>query len=174
MSKLIKAAALAASVAFAGTAQAAVYNLSYTSGGTSFIGTVTTTNTADANGFYTVTGLSGTRGGVAVTLLAPGAFPTNGFPNDNLFKPTGAFFSDNGISYSAGSTYYNIYAGALECRSAALTSCTAGANNAVTGLTVSLASAAVPEPATWAMMMLGFGAMGAALRSRRQARVAFA
>ena len=32
---------------------------------------------------------------------------------------------------------------------------------------------AVPEPATWAMMVLGFGAMGAALR-RRRARVRFA
>ncbi|WP_296599811.1 PEPxxWA-CTERM sorting domain-containing protein [Phenylobacterium sp.] len=29
-------------------------------------------------------------------------------------------------------------------------------------------TAAVPEPATWAMMMLGFGAAGAALRSRRR------
>lgn len=31
---------------------------------------------------------------------------------------------------------------------------------------------AVPEPATWAMMMLGFGAMGAALRRRTKAKVA--
>ena len=29
------------------------------------------------------------------------------------------------------------------------------------------APGAVPEPATWAMMMLGFGAMGASLRRRR-------
>lgn len=34
---------------------------------------------------------------------------------------------------------------------------------------------AVPEPATWAMMLLGFGAMGASLRYRRRSvRVAFA
>lgn len=35
---------------------------------------------------------------------------------------------------------------------------------------------AVPEPATWAMMMLGFGAMGAMLRTRRRtaARIRFA
>jgi hypothetical protein len=26
----------------------------------------------------------------------------------------------------------------------------------------------VPEPATWAMMLLGFGAMGIAIRRRRQ------
>jgi len=30
-------------------------------------------------------------------------------------------------------------------------------------------SAAVPEPATWAMMLLGFGALGAVLRQRRNA-----
>jgi len=37
------------------------------------------------------------------------------------------------------------------------------------------ASGAVPEPATWAMMMLGFGAVGGAMRYRRRAaKVAFA
>ena len=29
-------------------------------------------------------------------------------------------------------------------------------------------SAAIPEPSTWAMMLLGFGALGSALRSRRR------
>jgi hypothetical protein len=33
---------------------------------------------------------------------------------------------------------------------------------------------AVPEPATWAMMICGFGAVGASLRRRTQVRVAFA
>lgn len=32
-------------------------------------------------------------------------------------------------------------------------------------------AAAVPEPSTWAMMLLGFGAMGAAMRSRRKQKV---
>lgn len=31
--------------------------------------------------------------------------------------------------------------------------------------------AAVPEPATWAMMLMGFGAMGAALRRRRTSNI---
>lgn len=32
---------------------------------------------------------------------------------------------------------------------------------------ISISAAAVPEPATWAMMLLGFGMMGAAIRYRR-------
>ena len=32
-------------------------------------------------------------------------------------------------------------------------------------------AAAVPEPGTWAMMLLGFGAMGAAMRSRRKQKI---
>ena len=35
-------------------------------------------------------------------------------------------------------------------------------------LTISAVNSAVPEPATWAMMLLGFGAMGVAMRRRRQ------
>jgi hypothetical protein len=33
---------------------------------------------------------------------------------------------------------------------------------------VSITSGAVPEPATWALMIVGFGAVGATLRSRRR------
>lgn len=42
-------------------------------------------------------------------------------------------------------------------------------------LTVSNAVAAVPEPATWAMMLVGFGAMGFAIRRRKvRATVSYA
>ncbi|MBB6122478.1 PEPxxWA-CTERM sorting domain-containing protein [Sphingobium subterraneum] len=37
-----------------------------------------------------------------------------------------------------------------------------------------LATNAVPEPTTWAMMLAGFGAMGVALRRRRRVAVSFA
>jgi len=33
---------------------------------------------------------------------------------------------------------------------------------------------AIPEPATWAMMLAGFGGLGAAVRGARRKRVAFA
>lgn len=35
-----------------------------------------------------------------------------------------------------------------------------------------ITNAAVPEPATWAMLVLGFGVMGGAMRSRRKPQVA--
>ena len=36
------------------------------------------------------------------------------------------------------------------------------------------ATAAIPEPATWAMMLAGFGAMGVAMRRRRNVTISFA
>jgi hypothetical protein len=42
------------------------------------------------------------------------------------------------------------------------------------GFNVTLAQSAVPEPATWAMMLGGFGLMGGAMRyRRRQARISY-
>lgn len=38
---------------------------------------------------------------------------------------------------------------------------------------VNVVTAAVPEPASWALMLGGFGAIGGALRSRRKAAVSF-
>ena len=38
--------------------------------------------------------------------------------------------------------------------------------------TLDVGSAAVPEPASWALMISGFGGMGAMLRRRRQATTA--
>lgn len=49
--------------------------------------------------------------------------------------------------------------------------CNACGGQITTGdvLTISFDAGAVPEPATWAMLILGFGAVGASLRRRRSA-----
>ena len=50
-----------------------------------------------------------------------------------------------------------------------------GLGPAITNLTFDATTAAVPEPATWAMMLLGFAVAGGALRSRkRQPKVSYA
>lgn len=46
-------------------------------------------------------------------------------------------------------------------------------NNSAGGLGFLTVTSAVPEPATWAMMVLGFGAMGMAMRRRRGSRRRF-
>jgi hypothetical protein len=51
-----------------------------------------------------------------------------------------------------------------------ITSLQAPAYNLVDNFSVT----AVPEPATWAMLLLGFGGLGAALRARRRASAMFA
>lgn len=42
------------------------------------------------------------------------------------------------------------------------------------GIQVGIGSTAVPEPATWAMLILGFGAVGGAMRQRRRTSLALA
>jgi len=46
--------------------------------------------------------------------------------------------------------------------------------NQGTVVSLDISSGAVPEPASWALMLGGFGAIGGAMRSRRKAAVAFA
>ena len=76
------------------------------------------------------------------------------------------------ISGRTGTAYFNIGSGlyTLNLGTAAATSLgTIG-----TGPLIGLTAAAVPEPATWAMMIGGIGAIGGTMRRRSKARVAFA
>jgi len=47
-------------------------------------------------------------------------------------------------------------------------------NNGANGVTFTALNAAVPEPSTWAMLILGFGMVGGALRSARRQRTGVA
>jgi hypothetical protein len=48
---------------------------------------------------------------------------------------------------------------------------TVGADIDAIGAISTRVTSGVPEPATWALMLVGFGAVGASLRSRRRARL---
>jgi len=49
-----------------------------------------------------------------------------------------------------------------------------GSVKGINGYSGNLTFAAVPEASTWAMAVLGFGAIGAGLRTRKSTKVAFA
>lgn len=149
---------------------AAVYDFNFSGTGLFFgeplagTGTLTTSDVSQVsslNGYtyQTITGITGTFNGSQITGLA------NVTGSNNLFYLTGPFFVDgNGLGFStaAGSsvnlfvtngTQYRVNAGGLS-----------------TGFVTARASpamAAVPEPATWALMLVGFGAIGLSMRRRK-------
>lgn len=93
-----------------------------------------------------------------------------------IFTSTNYFAGGNGgFSYDADFSQYfvgtQLYTGSESSPTFKLGSfnLTAFTNPSVTGtLTISNPTSGVPEPATWAMMLLGFGAVGGAMRRRRQ------
>lgn len=177
MTKILSTVAVSALAMIASTsASAAVYNFNFSGTGLFFgeplvgSGTLTTNGVSQVsslNGYtyQTITGITGTFNGSAITGLA------NVTGSNNLFYLTGPFFVDgNGLGFStaAGSavnlfvttdTAYRVNAGGL--------------STGFVTASASAATAAVPEPATWAMMIGGFGVIGAAARRRRRMTVSF-
>lgn len=141
------------------------YRLSYTFDGNVADQVITIGQNPNSDGFYTVTDLSGNFGGVPVTLLPLGTVGSN----DNLFKPTPYFFDFFGIGFGAGGLNYSLYT--VEDNTQFL--CTGDPfcmGGRVSGFTVTPEAAGVPEPAVWALMILGFGAVGCAVRPRHKVR----
>ena len=93
----------------------------------------------------------------------------NGSPSSftvNLTDSGGDSFSEllTGLN---GSNIFNIVAPAGTVYTSATFSSTGGGFADMKQLRVTLAASAVPEPATWAMMLLGFGGIGFAMRRRK-------
>ena len=145
-------------------ALAAIYLVDYTSASGVFSGVVTTTDTADSNGFYKITSFTGQEDGADIT-WHPGDLPQN-----DLFKPTASYFSPYGTVYSVGSVYYYLY----QYDGKPVIEGVGDATSYRPAYVTSFSVTAVPEPATWAMMIGGFALIGGAMRQRRQVRVAFA
>lgn len=148
-------------VAVATPAQAASYMFDIT-GSFSGSGTFTTADAPTGAGSTLVTAISGTFNNAAITtLLAPASFGGN----DNLLFPGGAqFVSGNGITFQTGSSTWNLYYSPAN-RTYTILSPTVVRQNVA--LSVMPAASAVPEPAAWAMMIVGMGLIGGVLRRRR-------
>jgi hypothetical protein len=101
--------------------------------------------------------------GQAITLIG-----VNGFAgNDNTIYTPGDFLSFQGVSFTTGLANYNMYGdnGTFLLGNALCTVCSGG-NETNISLTITQV-AAVPEPSTWAMMILGFAGIGFMARRRR-------
>lgn len=168
---LIGAASIALFAAAPASATEVLFNFSGTGffGGTlNANGTLTTNDMSfinPLNGFtaQSIIGISGTFNGSPITGLAPGLFGAN-----NLFYLTGPFFVDgNGLGFT---TAAGVSANLFVTNGTSFRVNTQGAG-LLTGLVTASATpiaAAVPEPATWAMMLVGFGAVGFSMRSARR------
>ena len=152
MNKFVFAALLLVSFASCSVAKAASFNFTFSGSGLNASGTLTTTNTP-VGGFYTVTGLSGTQNGFAMSLLNAGAFASN----DNLFSPNSPYFDFSGLSYVASGVDYNLFNNGV----GSIRVCTSCIGYSTDGRAVTFSAtpaAATPEPGS--LFLLGSGLLG--------------
>lgn len=179
ISRALRVGALVAAFsAIASPAHALLWNWSYTGSGFVGVGTLTTGDMPDGFGFYPITGITGTRNGVAITgLFATGtAIPGNEpFALDNLISQTSPQLTTHGLGFSlADGNFVNVFfasflpvPGYLEVYSAPpFVTGPGGFGSEDHELPASFTatpvrSGSVPEPATLALLAagLGFGAV---------------
>jgi hypothetical protein len=86
-------------------AKALDWTWSYTGSGISASGTFTTNNTPDGSGFYTISGISGTRNGILISgLSAPGLLGLN----DNRISASSPHLTLFGFTYSWNGSFVNV------------------------------------------------------------------
>lgn len=103
--------------------------------------------------------------GTAVTVSPAGYFSYD----DQLLPGQDPLTTNGGLLFNIGGFEINIYSNGPEKLYTIYSSSGANADGAFALSQVS--TAAVPEPATWVMMLAGFGMVGAGLRSRKRATV---
>jgi hypothetical protein len=195
MARFAKLAGLAAGLALAVAgvqAHATTWLVTYTA----FSGapasaqlTVDVADAVNAVGGHDVLGVKGDVDGDAVTgvIVNPNQpfqwwTPDGLFIVDNVVYPTAPFFSNPGLFFAGASgNEYNLFSDnastyelyraqsgvgylASSVGTVAMVEAPKGPLAAPDSLT---SSVGVPEPASWALMIAGFGAVGAALRRRR-------
>ena len=153
-------------------------------------GTITTGVSNPAGSFFTpsllITSISGMFNGSAITALLPqgtylktsGIFGSPG--NDNiLYYPSSQMFMGqvtsldrNGLAFDTAAQRVNVFFGAGGYGTIIQNAGSTTSNSNIGG-TFSISPSvigAVPEPASWAMIILGMGAIGFAMRRRSEVR----
>ena len=180
---MLRQLAVAAILMISGESKASLFNFSFSDtqnlfGSETVSGTGLLTANMTGNGIFNVTALTGTltineSNSYALSLNAPGTVVVNSINNNRLqfpaptgtFEPT--FFDEDGFGFSANGVNYDLY-GIGEGFSGYELSAD---NHIPFGSAAVSVTAAVPEPATWAMMLLGFSGIGALAYRRRSALV---
>jgi hypothetical protein len=164
--KLVSALAALCAAASASAAHATVYSFSYSDGVNTASGDLTTTGVGSP---FTMVGITGSFDGISITGVAPDGTCCSSPANDNLiYISVGTPYLDlSGIGfYITGGTAVNIYhdvPGYYE-----------QASDGGFGGPGIFTLTAVPEPSTWAMMLLGFAGLGFAGYRRTRKPVSIA
>ena len=172
------ALAFAAGALASTSALAANYDWTFTDTSSTTIASGTLTTGAADNGGLDVTALSGAVlvpvDGVqgTITSFTPGSGNDGVFIWDNIVYPATTPHVDNpGLLFQVSGIEFNIYNSA---GAPVLGDVIANSTNNFGGTQGTFNLTAVPEPASWAMMLVGFGGLGVAMRSRRKTAVATA
>ena len=155
MKRSVIAGVVAVALFGVSAAKANVYEFSYAGGGYSASGDFTPGNTGSP---YTVTGITGTADGFSITGLSPYA----GANQLLYFPPTGGYYADfSGISFAnANGVDYNITNYPSGSGNFLNISTLDSGGSGCCGVAIEMTVSAVPEPSTWAMMILGFLGLG--------------
>ena len=178
----------AVALTFAAPASAATYLLHYTStSGTPMTASlqVGTADAVNAVGGYDIVSIGGRVGSDVITGLVGNpnhSQPVNSadgfFTYDNVLFPNAPVLSNPGVLFNSADGFeYNLFSRNLSQYDLYQARPGVGyTQNSVGILSLDTVPAnAVPEPAHWAMMLVGFGMMGSMLRRRRAAtRTVFA
>ena len=140
---------------------AAQYVFGFDGGGKTGSGVLTTTDAPfPSRGFsaVSITGITGMINGLSISGL------NNFLGSNNLYYTSGpSVFDGSGLGFSASDgSQSSLYFSSGNYRLTTLTGGFSSGNVAVTSALV----AGVPEPVTWALMIVGFGMVGGAMRRR--------
>jgi hypothetical protein len=130
---------------------------------------------------FSAAGTTFVAGSQRAPVFAGGLFGTNSNVFDNSIATLGLFDGNSDVNNPAhflsmgdgGSIMFNLK-NAVSLNGLWLYIGEVGDNGEVAASNISLFTGGVPEPSTWAMMILGIGFAGAAMRRRQRISVAYA
>ena len=151
-------AGIAALIGATCSAQASVYNFTIDSVDYDVVGQITTSGNL-------ITSISGQMTGLlSASITGLGDQPNIFYTSDNVFNPSAPYVSNEGVLFSAGGFFFNVYSVANGSTFQYYISTNQFGNDYFTdplynpgSLIVGGTIAAVPELSTWIMMIVGFG-----------------